>query len=324
MADTQDTTGSTTPESKTKPKTVAADMAQRSTFPTVTEAEQFLTASGERFTDWGKQVFVLPPNGLIENEDGSAGLNPELFGAEGMETMIALLREKGKGGQVKCIVAAPVPTLEALLGVEVIPESAGTTFARAIIHKELNHRMVRALREAADPTTVASEIPTTLAGYIESGRGDGGLMGAFNELYKQINATMSSAVNAWAKRRLTKPELKKAMESKGYALDNYPELEEAGKAGSLFEKAIALGRNAAKRKGLDPAIFDRWEETRATKVYEPGEDDEEELDLDLDALTDSMLAEPEADKAEGDTSEDQTGEGTGEGSDDSTDTTPQG
>lgn len=268
-----------------KPKTVAEDMAQRVVFATATEAEQYLTGSAERFSDFGALVeagkFIAP--GMIANEDGSAALDPAVYGGEGIETMVTLLRKKGASGEVKAIVVAPIPSLQALLDNE-----AGRKFVQAIIYKELNHRAVRVLREAEDVSTVADQIPTTLEAYITSSRDSGGLMEAFNELHKSVNATMSAAVPAWSKRRFTKLELRKSFESKGYALDTYPEIEEAGKNGSLFEKALAVAIASAERKALDSTIFKRWLETRATKTYEADELEDEELDL--DALTESLLA----------------------------------
>jgi hypothetical protein len=316
-----------------KPKTVANDMPQRSIFPTPAEAEQFLQASAERYSDFADQALAAPA--LIVDAEGNATLDPAVYGAPGFETMVSLLRTKGAAGQVKAIVVAPVPTLELLAGVEsfrspkldesgepVVDESGnpvmddepeGVPFLRAIIRKELNHRSVRALREAEDVSTVIDQMPTTVEGYITSSRDVGGLLEPFNELYKQINATMSTAVPAWAKRRFIKQELRRAFESKGYAQDTYPEIEDAGKNGSLFEKALTIGINAAKRKGLGTEIFERWLDSRATRVFDPGTEIEDE-ELDLDKLTESMLTEPAAAPAEGEGAA-QDGESTGENTD---------
>lgn len=298
-----------------KKLTVAADMPQRSIFATPQEAEQFLAASGGRYEDFGNQDFAAPGVGV--NDAGEPFLDPALYSPEsGVETMVAVLRKRGAADKVHAIVVAPIPTLDALMA-----DENGRKFVQAIIHKELNHRAVKALREAEDVSSVVDQIPTTLTGYITSTRDTGGLLEAFNELYKTINATMSAKVPHWAKRRFIKSELRRAMESKGYAADIYPELEDAGKNGSLFEVALRLGINAAKKKGLDPTIFERWLETRATKVYEPGEEDDE-LELDLDDLTEEMLSddseatadEPETEPETGE-SEDGNGEATGEDAD---------
>lgn len=273
-------------------KTVAADMDSRTVLPTLEEAETFLGASAERFADWNDHPLVAPA--LLKDESGEPiGFDPAVYGSESSEIMVALLKNRGEKGQVstlKAIVVAPIPTLDALLA-----DDAGRAFVQEIIHKELNHRAVRALREAADVSTVADQIPFTLDGYISSSRESGGIMETFNETYKAINATLSKARAIWAKARLTKNELKKAMESKGYALEFYAPLEESGKDGSLFEAAIALGINAAKREGMDPTIFERWKATRDSKQYAADDEDEEELDL--DSLTESMLTEAPAEEA---------------------------
>jgi hypothetical protein len=164
-----------------------------------------------------------------------------------------------------------------------------------ILHKELNHVAVRHLRDAEDVSTVVDQIPTTLDGYITSGReGGGGIMEAYDELYKQINATLAAKLPVWSKARFTKGELKKALESKGYAAEYYPAVEDY-KGASLFETALQLGVAAAKRKGLDPTIFERWADTRNTKTFTPG-DEEDDDSLDLDSLTDALI---DSDKGEG-------------------------
>jgi hypothetical protein len=83
--------------------------------------------------------------------------------------------------------------------------------------------------------------------------------------------------------------LKKALESKGYAAEFYPTLEDY-KGQSLFDAALDIGINAARRKGLDPTIFERWKATRATKAFTADEDEDEE-ELNLESLTDALLAE---------------------------------
>jgi hypothetical protein len=126
-----------------------------------------------------------------------------------------------------------------------------------ILHKELNHVAVRHLRDAEDPLSFVDQMPTTVDGYISSERGTGGIMETFDQLYKGIDAALAGKFPNWAKRRFIKGELKKALESKGYALEYYPDCEDY-KGQSLFEAALAIGTNAAKRKGLDPTIFERW------------------------------------------------------------------
>lgn len=273
MAD-ETTTAAATESKAPKAKTVADDMAARRIFPNVTEAVEYLKASAASFADFGNYPIAAP------NMDEEGNFDSAVYN-DSTDTMVALLRRDQK---VKAIVVAPIPKIDSILA-----NDAGRQWLDKIIHKELNHVAVRQLRDAEDVTTILDQIPTTLDAYITSSReGGGGIMESFNELYKLINAALAQ-VPVWAKARLIKTDLRKAMESKGYALEFFPALENRTD-GSLFAKAIALGQNAAKRKGLDPTIFERWAATRDAKEYKPGED-EDEIDLDnLDALTDSMLA----------------------------------
>lgn len=282
---------------KDEPKTVAADMANRRVFAAtyrdrtpedgegegpillktaVENASEYLNASAAAFTDFGNYTLAAP--GI--SEDG--GFDPTIY-TNSMDVMVALLRNKSK---VKCIVVAPVPTLTSILS-----DAGGTDWATKILHKEMNHVAVRALREADDVSTVVDQMPTNRMGYIESNRGEGGIMEAFAELYKPVNATLSAKFPVWAKARLIKSELRKAFESKGYAAEFYPALEDY-KGQSLFVVGLGLAVATAKRKGLDPAIFERWLATRDQKVYTPGEEPEEDQDeFNVDALTESLLAE---------------------------------
>lgn len=286
MADTNATESA----KASKVKTVAEDMAGRRIFGTPAEAQQYLEALGESVSDFGEQTFAMV--GVGSDEDGNAVWDESIY-TDSTDVMVAKLTNAGK---VKAIVVAPVPTIESILA-----DEAGLSWATKILHKELNHVAVRALRTAEDVATVIDQMPTDLSGYISSGRDStGGIMEAFNELYKSINSTLAKMVPAWSRARLTKPELKKALESKGYAAEYYPALEDY-KGKSLFEAALGLGAKAAERKGLDPAIFNRWAETRDQKAFTPGETEEDDFDLEnVDALTDALLAEdaPEAETAE--------------------------
>jgi hypothetical protein len=303
-----------------EPKTVAEDMANRRVFsaeyrdPTdeeqaaylaanpgadladaprvlvksaVDAASEYLNASGTTFTDFGDYPLAAP--GI--DDDGN--FDSDVY-TDDMDVMVALLRNKSK---VKCIVVAPVPTLDSILS-----DAGGTDWATKILHKEMNHVAVRALREADDVSTVVDQIPTTRLGYIESNRGDGGILESFAELYKPVNATLSAKFPVWAKARLIKSELRKAFESKGYAAEFYAALEDY-KGQSLFVVGLGLAIATAKRKGLDPTIFERWLATRDQKVYTPGEQQEaDEDEFNVDSLTEALLAEsapaaPDADAA---------------------------
>lgn len=272
------------------PKTVAEDMANRRVFTTtrndkgevektaVEQAQEYLDASAESFADFAEQVFATP--GIGEDEDGNAVWDADIY-TDSTDVMVSILR-KQKGG-VKAVVVAPVPSIDSILA-----DESGRAWAERILHKELNHVAVRALREAEDVSTVVDQMPVNMTGYIESGRAGSGITETFNELYKQINATLAAKLPVWAKYRLIKTELKKAMESKGYAAEVYAPLEDY-KGDSLFVAAIKMGINAAKRKGLDPTIFERWLATRDQKVYDAAKPEGDDDDFDFDSLADSML-----------------------------------
>ena len=269
-----------------KAKTVADDMDSRTIFATIEEAETYIGGCSTRFADWDEQTLVAPAL-AVDEEGNPIGFDPAVYGDAGNEIMVATLKNKGKNGEaskMKAIVVAPIPTLDALLA-----SDAGRLFVQEIVRKELNHRAVRPLRVVEDVTTVADQIPANMDAFISSSRSDGGILESYNELYKTINATLGKARPVWEKARLTKAELRKSLESRAYALEYYPALED-GRDGSLFEAALTLGINAAKRSGMDPTIFARWQESRNAKTLTAEEGDEEELDL--AALTDSMLAAP--------------------------------
>lgn len=301
-----------------KAKTVREDMAQRRIFDSADEAENYLQTLAETMTDFetvigaeGERLAVRSP---VIDDEGNLTLDREVYAQPGMQTMVARLDNKAKkdangkiitAGAVKAIVCAPVPSLELLLfGADSIasgeaptlPDLPSVNFVRAIIQKELNHRAVKQLRDAEDVSTVVDTIPTTVEGYIESSRESGGLMEAFDETYRDAIATLAGASDAFKRRKgmLTKPEFRKACESKGYAQTVYEELEADKRNGSLFVFGIKLMQRAATRKGLATDILDRWLATRDSKTYEQAEADEQELEaLDLDALAESMLAEDE-------------------------------
>lgn len=270
MADEQNAQAAT--PATPKVKTIADDMPARRIFATPEEATAYLN-QWTSAPDWETTPLASP------GVDAEGNFDSAIY-SDQMNVMVATLKNKGK---VKAIVVVPTPKTDVLLG-----SDAGRAWVDKILLKELNHVAVRHLRDAEDVSTVLDQMPTTIDGYIASERGTGGIMETYNELYKAIDAALGAKIPAWAKARFTKGELKKALESRGYALEFYSTVEDY-KGQSLFEKALETGIIAAKRKGLDPTIFERWKNTRNAKTYEPGDEDEEELDL--DSLADLMLEE---------------------------------
>lgn len=285
MNDTTTTTAADSTATATKapkPKTTFDNMSARKVFDSSTSALAYLQNCGEKFSDFNTDDQTI----IVSAEDSEGGLDATKFDADGYETMIATLKERG-ATVLKAIIVAPIPSLDLLLD-----SDEGRAFVQEVVRKELNHRAVRQLRVAENPRTVADQIPYSVESFISSSRGDAGIVEAYNELYKHINETLSKASVAWKKRKLAKGELRAALESKAYALDSYPELEEAGVNGSLFVMALKLGAMTATKKGLDSTIFQRWLDTRDAAAYEVSE--EEEAALDFDSLAEAMLAEPAA------------------------------
>lgn len=228
--------------------------------------------------------------------DSEGDFDPAVY-KDGMAVMVATLRRTAKPGSpggIKAIVVTPVPTLEGLLALD-----TGKLWVERIIQKELNHVAVRALREAEDVSTVVDQMPDTLEAYISTARDSGGgILETFNELFKLIKSTLGAKIAVWNKANLPKNELKRAMESKAYAEEYYPALEAArGPATEgLFVLALNLGISAAKQKGLDPTIFQRWLDTRNAKAFTAQETEDD--DFDMEGLTDSLIAEDTKSKAD--------------------------
>lgn len=256
-------------------KTVAEGMKARVVLANPELATNYLTQCGESFSDFGEI-----PSALV-GIDSEGNFDPAIYSTES-EVMVATLKADKA---IKAIVVTAIPTLDALLARE-----DGRLWVQKIIHKELNHVAVRPLREAADISTVVDQMPTTLDGYISSGReGGSGIMQAFNDLYKSTNELFSSKSPAWKRAKLFKNELKRALESRAYALEYYAPLEDRGEGKeSFFVMALSIMKTAAEKKGLDSSIFDRWAATRNDKAFTAADEDED--DFDLDSLTDELLA----------------------------------
>jgi len=294
------TDANTVTESKpAKAKTVIEDMDSRRMFANVEDAGNYLNLAGSTYADFTTHPQVL--RGIITEGENAGQFDPAIYTAD-TRVMVAVLANRGekdaktgKAGpsSVKALVVTPVPTIDAILN-----DAAGRAWAEKILDKELNHVAVRALRNADDVESVADQMPLSLADYISSSReSTGGIMETFNTLFKPIIASLAAKSTQWAKARLIKTELKKAIESKAYALEIYPTLESRGlnpKTGeplpSMFVMAAQLGIREATKQGLDPAIFTKWLDNRDAKVLTTKTDEDESDDFDLD---DVAFVEPE-------------------------------
>lgn len=293
-----DSTPAPTPAAteEAKKKTTLEGMTGYQTFASTDDATAYLARCNESFTDFADQPFAMI------GVDESGAFKPDVYTPD-MRVRVAVLRNvprtvngKREATTIKAIVVTPVPTLDSLMA-----DKAGLAFVQKVLDKELNHIAVRPLRDAENLETAMEQVPTTRAGFIESNRDSGGIMDTYNELYKVINDTLSKQIPLWAKARLIKAELKKAMESKAYALEYYPALEDRGNDGngkakdSLIVLALQFGLKLAKGKGMDTTIFDKWLSTRdAQTLAATTTDDEDDISLD-DLVAD--LGEPAADDA---------------------------
>jgi len=282
-ADTGSTAAPESPKADAKPKTTLEGMTGYRTFDSTEDAMAYLQKCGEDFSDFGEQPFAMV--GI----DDAGNFDPEIYTPE-MRVRVAVLRNvprtttvNGKPVRdpttIKAIVVTPVPTLESLMA-----DEAGQSWLLKVLDKELNHVAVRPLRDAENLETAMSQMPTTRAGFIESTRDGGGIMDTFNDLHQIINDQLKKSVPIWNKAKLIKAELKKAMESKAYATEYYPALEDRGDKPSLFVLALQFGQKVAKNKGLAPDIFDKWLATRDAQTLK-GATAEDDNDVSLDDLT---------------------------------------
>jgi hypothetical protein len=283
MADKTNT--ATQNESKKKPTTAEAMTAYR-TFATPADANAYLAECAEKFSDFGAQKFVM-----IGVDTATGEYDPAIY-HDGMEVRVAVIKNRQWGEKdgkriaapstVRAVVVAPSPTVESFLS-----DDAGKDWVKRILSKEINHVMARPIREAENVDAAASEVPTTRENYITSQR-DSGAFDAYNDHYKTIGDAMAKKFKVWdkARRLLTKSELRKALESKPYALEYFPSLEDRGEKPSLFVMALQFGSAYAKSKGADSAIFDKWLATRDSQTLDVSDDEDgDEEDVTLDDLT---------------------------------------
>ena len=202
---------------------------------------------------------------------------------DSQQVMVSVLKNARK---VKAIVVAPIPSTEQLLESE-----AGRLWIDKILQKELNHVAVRHLRDAENVETVIDQIPTTLDGYITSGRdGGGGIMEAYDELYKLIGSDAGREAPRLEQGPTHQGRTSQVRLSRAAMRWNTTPRLRTTRGIRLFVVALNLGINAAKRKGLDPTIFERWLATRDEKAFNPATADEDDFDLnDFDSLTESLL-----------------------------------
>lgn len=276
-----------------KAKDVLNDMDSRRILANPTDALAYLGKCMADFSDFNNYPVAAPGVSVETDEatdESSLVFDPEIYG-DGINVMVSVLTQRGEGegarSSVKAIVIAPVPSFSAILA---NPE--GSAWAQRILEKEMNHVAVRQLRKAESIDEVIDSMPKTLADYISSERG-GGLLQAYEDLWRPIKNNMGKLSRGWKLANLSKKELRRALESSAYATEYYPTLEES-KQGSLFVFALNGLIQTAKKQGLDPTIFERWLANRDEKQIDIKAEDDEEETFTLDDLTTAMTATPAA------------------------------
>lgn len=276
--DTPATTDTPAPAAESKTKDVLNDMDARRIFNDTADAITYLAKCQTDFPDFNSYPIAAP--GLGTDDQGAIVFDPEIYG-EGVNVMVAVLKERGDApgkSTVRAIVIAPTPDFAAILANE-----AGRAWAQAIVEKELNHVAVRQLRKAESIGDVVESMPKTLADYITSNRESGGLLAAYEELWRPIKNNLGKLSKPWRLANLSKKELRRALESSAYAAEYYPTLEEA-KQGSLFAFALQGFIAQAKKSGFDPTIFERWTSGRDEKVLDLKDDSDDDEEIGLDDL----------------------------------------
>ncbi len=175
------------------------------------------------------------------------------------------------------------------------------------MEKEFNHVAVRNLRKAEDNDAMADAVdsmPKSLDDYITSNREGSGLLQAYEELWRPIKNNMAKLSKPWKLAGLSKKELRRALESKAYAEEYYPTLEQF-KNGSLFVLALQGMIAQARKAGFDPTILERWLANRDEKKIDVTEEEDDEISLeDLTAAFETTPATPApTEGAEGATTE---------------------
>lgn len=299
-------------------KSVLEDLSPKSPyyFDSAEDAANFLTKCQADIPDFESYPFIA--NGIDDEGD----FNPDVY-TDATRVMVHVLTNRGtttkdaQGTEIKtpatirAIVVTPVPRISAIEADEL-----GRKWLDKIINTQIAHVAVAVLRKSEDlnlarrdmPGVITETVPGNegeepleierfnLASFF-SGRESGGVMETYDKLFRGIIDGFSIKSKAWKRSRLNKAELKKALESKAYALAVYSPLEDRGDKPSMFVMAAQVGIREAKEAGLDPTVFEQWLDSRDDKAASTGADEEDD-DFDLD---DIVLAQDEQDAKDAET-----------------------
>lgn len=164
----------------------------------------------------------------------------------------------------KALFLQPIPSVDQLLA-----DSTGRAMVEAVIAKELNHRAFRPVRATENMEAALGEMPASIAAYCTSGRESSAssALAVYNDLFGDITKQLKEKVNAFKVARITKAELRKAMENAAYAAHYYPTLEEAG----FFKLVCGLFSQFGAKADYDVSLIDTWAATRDEQQFKADE-----------------------------------------------------
>lgn len=256
----------------------------KTTFEDIAKSRHIFTSQDEAAT-FAEQAVGLAPEGLpIVSFDNDW--------PENHDVIVKVLKTKVGDKQIpKALIVWPMPRID-----EILKTEAGQAWVANILHKELDHVLVRPLRDAENVEAMKGELPITIDSFITTQRGAGSrLLQAFTDLQSNIITVLKK--NApWNSHAWRKADLRKAMENSGYASYAFPELEENGKIVEIIQTFIRL----AQTKDLDCTLFNTWIDSRNEQQYDPGEvgADVSLSDLDLEDFGIEEDDEDESDSTE--------------------------
>lgn len=182
--------------------------------------------------------------------------------------MVAVLNKKDKATNKqlpRAIIAWPAPRVSQLLETEL-----GANMVSAVIEKELNHRIVRPLRDSDNLAAALNEVPASIDEFCTSGReaSSGSLLAVYNELFLPITNAIKEQVPAYKQAKINKKDLRSCIENAAYASHYYPVLEEHG----LFTIIGQMFVKAGGESNYDVSQINTWLATRDTQSFEVNED----------------------------------------------------
>lgn len=209
---------------------------------------------------------------------------PEEYQAEGVKVAVTFIGVRGlkdeagkESNGARGFAVYPLHPLDAIQA-----DETGLEWLWKVAEKEGSHVALRGLRNVnvalgSDALAQAAmEMPLTVSDYVEESTRESMDTTAFDTLWKQFRKMLSesAATAALVARLPSKSEVLKAIRSKAYAEETYPELESMGSFKWMAQTMAAIidqMRGAAIEAGedfeLDSDEIKGWLATRDTKVF---------------------------------------------------------